>query len=149
MIAMPFKPRIQRLPVTPRTQRGVALLEVMIAIVVLGIGLLGTVGLQARSYSALSDASQRAEATIAAEKLLGIMSNDSANIGSYAVADGAAPSAALAPWLAETKVLIPGASISVTLVPQVRRNRVDIVIRWTRKAGGQENRHLLTSYIAS
>jgi type IV pilus assembly protein PilV len=39
----------------------------MLAIVILGIGLLGTVGLQARAYSALSDAGARAEATLAAE----------------------------------------------------------------------------------
>ena len=40
----------------PRRQQGVALLEVLVSVVILAIGLLGAVGLQARSYSALSDA---------------------------------------------------------------------------------------------
>ncbi|MES2263365.1 MAG: prepilin-type N-terminal cleavage/methylation domain-containing protein [Pseudomonadota bacterium] len=132
-----------------RRERGIALLEALIAIVILAIGLLGTVGLQARSYSSLSDASMRAEATIAAEKLLGIMSNDVANISAYAVAEDGAVNSTLTPWVSETLTLIPTAKISVTLVPDVRRTRVDIRIRWTRKAGGQESIHLLTSYIAT
>ncbi|SFL56546.1 type IV pilus assembly protein PilV [Rugamonas rubra] len=139
---------------TPRqgrraAQRGVALLEAMLAIVILGIGLLGTVGLQARAYSALSDASMRAEATMAVEKLLGVMSNDVANIPNYALAEGAVPNAALAPWLAETRGYIPGARIAVAVTAELRRFRVDATIRWTRKAGGVENQHQITSYISN
>lgn len=131
-----------------RRQRGVAMLEAMIAIVILAIGLLGTVGLQARSYSALSDASMRAEATMAAEKLLGLMSNDVANISSYALSEGATGNAAVAPWLAETQTRMPGALVSVRLTPQTARTMVEISIRWTRKTGSAENRHVLTSYVA-
>lgn len=139
-----------RLPRPPACrQRGVAMLEAMIAIVILAIGLLGTVGLQARSYSALSDASMRAEATIAGEKLFGIMSNDLPNLGNYALAENGAPSSAIAPWLAETKLQIPGAKVAVRLVTQsATTTMVEISIRWTRKTGSAENRHVLTSYVA-
>ncbi|CAN7290829.1 prepilin-type N-terminal cleavage/methylation domain-containing protein [Pseudoduganella sp. LjRoot289] len=132
----------------PRSQQGIAMLEAMIAIVILAIGLLGTVGLQARSYSALSDASMRAEATMAAEKLLGLMSNDVANINSYALTESGTGSTAVAPWLAETKAQMPGALVSVRLTPQTARTMVVITIRWTRKTGSAENRHVLTSYVA-
>jgi type IV pilus assembly protein PilV len=131
-----------------RRQQGVAMLEAMIAIVILALGLLGSVGLQARSYSALSDASARAEATIAAEKLLGIMSNDAANVNSYVLAEGATAGTAVAPWLDETKRAIPSAIVSVQVTQQTRRAMVQISIRWTRKAGGEENKHVLTSYVA-
>jgi type IV pilus assembly protein PilV len=131
-----------------RRQQGVAMLEAMIAIVILALGLLGSVGLQARSYSALSDASARAEATIAAEKLLGIMSNDAANVNSYVLSEGGTAGTAVAPWLAETKLAIPSAVVSVQVTQQTRRAMVQISIRWTRKAGGAENTHLLTSYVA-
>ncbi|SFU63356.1 type IV pilus assembly protein PilV [Pseudoduganella namucuonensis] len=141
-------PRIPCRPPAPRRQRGVALLEAIIAIVILGIGLMGTVGMQARAYSALSDAGARAEATIAGERLLGMMSNDTANLASYAVAENGTPTAQLSPWLAETRVAIPNAIVSVVVTPQVGRSRVDISMRWTRKAGGAENRHVLTSYVA-
>ena len=133
----------------PRRQRGVAMLEALIAIIILAIGLLGTVGLQARSYSALSDASMRAEATIAGERLFGIMSNDLPNLASYALAENATPGAAVAPWLADTKAQIPGAIVSVRLAQQnTTTTMVVISIRWTRKTGAEENRHVLTSYIA-
>lgn len=132
-----------------RRQQGVAMLEAMIAIVILAIGLLGSVGLQARSYSSLSDASARAEATIAADKLLGIMSNDTANLNSYALVEGATGSTQVATWLADTKAAIPSAIVSVQLTPQVRRTLVQISIRWTRKTGGEENKHVLTSYVAN
>jgi type IV pilus assembly protein PilV len=149
---MPRPTPRRRLPANwlpPRLQRGIALLEAMIAIVILGIGLLGTIGLQARAYSALSDAGLRAEATLAADKLLGTISADSGNVASYALAAGGTPSTAMQPWVTETKAAIPGAIITVVVTPAVRSNQVDITIRWTRKAGTAENRHLVTAYFGS
>jgi len=131
-----------------KKQGGVALLEVLIAIIILGIGLLGTIGLQARAYSALSDAGQRAEATIAADKLIGVMSNDVANLANYQVALDAEPPEELEPWMAETKSAIPSARVRVAVVQEdPLRSRVDIEISWKRKANETENRHRLTSYI--
>ncbi|MGB9991832.1 prepilin-type N-terminal cleavage/methylation domain-containing protein [Massilia sp. SM-13] len=131
-----------------KKQGGVALLEVLIAIIILGIGLLGTIGLQARAYSALSDAGQRAEATIAADKLIGVMSNDVANLANYQVALDAQPPEELEPWMAETKSAIPSARVRVAVVQEdPLRSRVDIEISWKRKANEAENRHRLTSYI--
>ncbi|HEY1147037.1 MAG TPA: prepilin-type N-terminal cleavage/methylation domain-containing protein [Pseudoduganella sp.] len=132
---------------TTKQQQGVALLEALIAAVILAIGLLGTVGLQARSYAAISDAGQRAEATLAAEELLGIMNNDQANIAGYAVTEGAAPPAALAAWAAKTNGRIPGVRYSVVVAPGAVGARVDVTIRWTRRQGDQQNQHLVTSYI--
>lgn len=132
-----------------RRQQGVAMLEAMIAIVILAIGLIGTVGMQARAVAALNDAGMRAEATMAADKLVGTMNADSANVANYALALGAAPNATLAPWVAETRSYIPNAKLSVVLTPQVRRTQVDITIKWTRKAGDPENQHLVTAYIGS
>ena len=136
-------------PQPRRRQRGIALLEVMIATVILGIGLLGTIGMQARAYAALADAGQRAEAALACEKLLGTMSADAANVASYALAANATPNSTVGPWVTETLAAIPGATISVTVQPAVRRNQVDIDIRWTRKSGDKQSRQHLTAYIGS
>jgi type IV pilus assembly protein PilV len=135
-------------------QRGIALLEALLATVILAIGLLGTIGLQARAYSVLSEADMRAEATIATEKLLGIMSNDQgalqSNLAGYAVAAGGAPGAALAPWYAETRALVPGAIIAVVVTPNgTSQSRVDITISWIRRNGDKTNQHRMTSYIAA
>lgn len=130
-------------------QAGIALLEALIAIVILGIGLLGMIGLQARAYAALSDASMRAEATMAAEKLLGVMNTDIPNLASYNLAENAAPNSFLAPWVLETQRAIPGARLTVRVQDQTRQSQVDIGISWQRKAAGQQNRHVVTAYIAN
>jgi type IV pilus assembly protein PilV len=134
----------------PRGQRGIALIEVLVAIVLLGIGVLGTIGLQGRSYSALADTGMRAEATIAAEKLIGVATNDQFNLGAYALAAGADPSPTLKPWYDETVAHIPGAKIVVAVVaPSVTApGQVTVTIRWQRKAGSPNNMHTVTSYIA-
>ncbi len=132
-----------------RRQRGVALLEVMIATIILGIGLLGTIGMQARAYSALSDAGLRAEAALACEKLLGTMTADAANVANYALAENGTPNSTIGPWVLETRAAIPGATISVVVTPQPRRNQVDINISWLRRAGADVSRQRLTAYIGS
>lgn len=134
----------------PRRQRGIALIEVLVAIVLLGIGLLGTIGLQGRSYAALADTGMRAEATIAAEKLIGVISTDQQNMAAYALAANGTPSASLRPWYDETRSRIPGAAISIAVVPASASTlgQVTVSIQWTRKAGTSANSHTVTSYIA-
>lgn len=119
-------------------QRGIMLVEAMIAVLLLGIGLLGAIGIQARSVSALSDATMRSEATMAGEALIATMTNDRANAESYAMAYNSTAPAALVPWHTETQTRIPGAKISVTVTTPVAGTsyrRVDIRITWQRKQG--------------
>lgn len=134
-----------------RRQAGIALMEALVAVVLLGVGLLGIVGLQARSYSALADTSMRAEATMAADKLLGVMAADQANLGGYAMTMGGTPGSSLGPWYEETRRQIPNAGISVEVaqVPGTTRTRVTITIAWARKANTAANQHVITSYLAT
>lgn len=133
-----------------RRQGGVALLEALLAAVLLAIGLLGTLGLQARSYAALSEAGLRTEATMAAESLMGRMATDKARLGAYAFAGGT-PSDELAPWYEETRTAIPDATIEITVAAagaQVSDPReVVITISWTRQANTPTNKHTVRAYI--
>ena len=140
-----FRPLVPR-----RAQGGVALLEALLAAMILAIGLLGTIGLQARSYAALSDAGMRAEAAIAANKLLGIMNTDLVNLEEYAITAGEEPSTSLAQWHEETVRLIPGATVVIAVTPAAGNApaAVDIAISWRRKAGTPLNTHRITSYFA-
>lgn len=141
-----------------RVQHGIALIEALLAATLLAIGLLGTIALQARAYSALSDAGMRAEATIAAEQLLGMMSSDLDNLGDYELQAGATPGDRIAAWVAATRARIPGATIKVHVAPVTgtTSNEVDIEIGWQRKAHkaadpnnpeAQYHTHRVTSYI--
>lgn len=140
--------RLQRFP--RRGQRGIAMIESLIAILILGIALVGTLGLQARSVAALSDAGLRAEATIAANQLLGMMNTDIANAGAYAVAKTAVPGERLAPWYAGVRERVPGATIEVSVTPiaGTTRTEVDIRIGWQRTTDSQVNSHRVTSYLS-
>jgi type IV pilus assembly protein PilV len=134
-------------------QQGIALVEAMIATVILAIGLLGTIGLQARALSAMNEASSRSEATLASERLFGLMSTDLAHLSSYALAEGAAGGAAVAPWVLETKALIPGANPSVVVTPASNgtdSTQVTITIKWQRKAGDATtaNTSTMTSFMS-
>lgn len=130
-------------------QRGVALLESLLAVVILGIALIGTLGLQARSTAALADAGLRAEATIAANQLVGIMSSDLANLDAYALAAGATPGTRLAAWHADLRSRIPGASVSIALSKDGSSVvGVDIAIGWQRTSDSQRNVHRITSWLS-
>jgi type IV pilus assembly protein PilV len=134
-----------------KAQQGIAMLEALLAIVILAIGVIGTIGLQARSVSALADAGLRAEAAIAADKLLGVMNTDFANLNGYKVTAGAVPPARLAAWHTETLRLIPGATIAVDVTPAAAAAapaKVDITIKWRRKTDTPENTHRIISYLA-
>lgn len=137
-----------------RKQGGIALLEALLATVLLAIGLLGAIGMQARAYSALSDAGLRAEATVASEKLLALMSIDQANLPAYAYAGSGTGSSQINGWLLDTRAAIPGAAIKVAVaaVPSTTRSQVDISISWQRKEGKQGSPpsvHAVTAYIAN
>lgn len=143
--------RAFRKPAPARSQGGVALLEALLAAVLLAIGLLGTIGLQARSYAALSDAGMRAEATIAVDKLIGIMNTDPDHLAEYGIAAGAQPSARLAQWHADTMRQIPGASVVISVTPRAGSApaSADITINWRRKTGTPLNAHRITAYFAA
>ena len=132
-----------------RRQRGMALIESIVAAVLLAIGVLGAVGMQARSTSALADAGMRAEATIAADRLLGMMAVDLPNAGAYALAAGATPTTRLQPWYDDTRAHIPNAQVVVAVTPATGRTRVAITISWTRRTGTASNAHRVVSYLAA
>ncbi len=64
-------------------QKGLVLLEALIAILIFSIGILGAVGLQASMIKANSDAKYRAEAGFIAEQRISQMWVDQANLNNY------------------------------------------------------------------
>ena len=67
-----------------RAQGGAFMLEALIAILIVSFGILGIVGLQARSLKAVGDAQYRGEAAFYAETLAGRMwSHDPTSLATY------------------------------------------------------------------
>lgn len=65
-------------------QRGVALLEALIALLIFSMGILAVVGLQANALRNTTEARLRIDASYFADQILGQMWVDRANLASYA-----------------------------------------------------------------
>jgi type IV pilus assembly protein PilV len=70
-------------PMHMRAQRGVTLVEVLVTMVILAIGLLGLVALQARVQILQAEAYQRAQALMLLKDMAGRIANNRNNAGGY------------------------------------------------------------------
>jgi type IV pilus assembly protein PilV len=133
-----------------RQQGGIALIESLVAVLLLAIGLLGAIGLQARASAALIDAGMRAEATMSANDLLNTIAVDFGNVADYNVLATGTPSARLLPWYTATKNRIPSGviAVAITVNASPAPSRVDITISWTRKKNTPQKTYHLVAYVA-
>lgn len=117
---------IRRRPSTLSRPRGFALLEVLVALIVCAIGVLGVVGLQGTMTRAQTSSAFRGEAAYLAQQLIGDMWLDRANLASYASADCGATCTA---WQHRVADRLPAGESTVTV--NAATGVVTIEIRWT------------------
>ena len=115
--------QIQTVPFRPaRRQRGVMLIEALIAILIFSIGILGIVGLQASAVQQSTDAKNRAEAAYLADQLMGAMWTDNrtvANLQAKYQSCGSSCSGFWT-WYGTVKKTLPGVADSIAdTQPQV------------------------------
>lgn len=135
-------------PATRQAQGGVALLEVLIAILIISFGVLGIIGLQANSIAITSDARYRVEASALAERLVSEMWLNPMNLASYAYAGTGTPPAPLAAWYADLTSDsrgLPGASSHKPTITIGADNLVTITIRWSPPNGTVHNHVVVAS----
>ncbi len=108
----------------PTRQRGVTLIEILVAIVLTAVGLLGLAGLQLRGIQVNQGSSMRSLAAIMAEDLADRMRSDYAAlatgsfVGTYTLSNlGTAPVASLNDWLYGLQALPAGTAAANTPVP--------------------------------
>lgn len=73
------------------TQRGVVLLEALVAVLLFSMGILALVGLQAAMMKNTEDAKLRSEASYIAQQWLGIMWADPTNLAAYIIPNNTDP----------------------------------------------------------
>lgn len=132
-----------------KSQRGVALLEVMIAILIISFGILGIIGLQANSIAITTDARYRVEASAFAERLIAEMWLNPASLASYAYDGSGSAPAPLATWygdLTSGSKALPGASTYKPTIVIGTDNLVTITIRWA-PPGGTVHNHMVVANI--
>lgn len=115
-------------------QEGVVLIEAMLAIVIFSIGVLAVVGLQAAMIKNADESKYRAEASYIAQKRIGQMWADPANLAAYIETD--------TPITGE----LPGGKRTVALTAA---GQYQVTVRWTRPgAGSTEHNYTTTAFIA-
>jgi type IV pilus assembly protein PilV len=138
-------------------QRGVGLLDAMIALLILSFGLLGMTRFQARMLAQGSESQARLVATQQADELLGmaIIDPTTATISNgpcYAVptATGCtnpAASAQATAWAARAAAALPGGSGAAGAVWNAANNQLTVTLTWTGKsmqAGEAPDQHQLS-----
>lgn len=133
-------------------QRGFSLLEVLVALILLSVGLLGLAGLQVTSLRHNVDSLTRSQATLAADAILERVRANKANALDYATefADGVATSGDeashsalattdLAAWKSQLADTLPGGQGQIGVAGdscsgRIANCRVTVTIRWFDKS---------------
>jgi type IV pilus assembly protein PilV len=105
---------------------GFALLEVLVALLVCSVGILGIVGLQASMTRAQTATTFRGEAAYLAQQLIGTMWADRSNLAGY---DTGTCSAACTDWKSRIANRLPSGAATVTV--DAATGLVTILIEWT------------------
>lgn len=149
--------RNRRLP-APRdirragSQRGVILLEALVAVLVFSVGVIALLALQASSITMTRDAKLRADASLIANEIIGLMWADKDNLASYqhfgsgGAAAGAVGAAACTPggaasanarvtaWLARATAALPGTTANRFQIAVQPSNVVTVSVCWRSPA---------------
>lgn len=120
-----------------RAQRGLGLIDALIAIAILAFGLLGMTRLQGRTVTAATDAQLRTTASQLADELLNTVLVDTANAACYTVpAVGACGSVAAAQratdWAARVLAGLPG-NVTRVVALDAATGRMTLSIGWTSR----------------
>jgi type IV pilus assembly protein PilV len=125
----------------PRAQRGSFLLEALISVLIVSLGLLGLIALQARAIQNVDDAQYRAEAAYLANSLLGQMwvHDPKKLVADFDSGGGGANYKEFADWIAQR---LPGGNIPanapvVTVTPGLTAQANDVRIQVFWQAPGE------------
>lgn len=91
-----------------KNQKGILLLEAMIAILLFSVGVLAVVGLQANAIKNVAQSKYRSDASFFADQILGQIWANRNNAASYAYAGGTPPTVAAA-WVQQVRDTLPNA----------------------------------------
>jgi type IV pilus assembly protein PilV len=125
----------------PRSD-GFALIEVMVAVLLFAIGILGLVGLQASMMQAQTSSKVRADAANLADELTAIIWSDMTNIAAYTTG-GCAGNARCNGWLTKLPQVLPGGTLqtltidlSGTSITNQDYGLITVTLNWSLPNGG-------------
>lgn len=105
---------------------GMSLVEVLVSTVIFAVGILGLLSANATAFTTFSDAKYRVDAALLADRLLGEIWVDRANVALYSHAGGPTSFNRVAPWIAEVIRILPNSDATVTIVG----TEVTVIVSW-------------------
>ena len=135
---------------TQRTQRGMGMIDALIALAILAFGLLALTRFQGRMTSQSTDAMARQNANRLADELVSMAVLDPAGWACYTVpatgtCTNAAARALTTNWMTRVSTGVPGYSAAtVTALAEAAGTRITIQINWTGKDQDADARQLVT-----
>jgi type IV pilus assembly protein PilV len=117
-----------------KLQKGVMLIEALLAILIFSIGILAIVGMQATAVKTVTDSKNRSEASLLADQLMSQIWTDNGNVALYAYPGAGAPPARMANWMNAVNARLPNATSLPPIVtitnPTPQGAIVEIQMRW-------------------
>lgn len=133
---------------TGMKQRGAALLEALIGILLFSIGILGLVAMQAVSVKQMADAKYRSDASFLANRIIGDMWGNRTNLASYAYSGSGTPPATIANWVTDLQNTLPGTTPTANQpIVQVAGNQVTISIFWQAPSAPTPHNYVSVAFI--
>ena len=128
-----------------RKQRGVMLIETLMAVLVFIIGVLGIIGLQAKMVKNVGETKYRADAAYLVNQVVGQMWVDQAHLASYDTAHASAY-ANRDNWKTVVANTLPGVPNNTPTITVGANNIITINITW-QPAGQSEHRYTFSTQI--
>lgn len=130
-------------------QRGIGLLDSLVALAILAMGMLAMTRFQARLIASGTDAQQRLVATQLADELLSLVMVDPDNGACYTVPAAGACSNATAraytdAWKARAESALE--QMAVNVLRDAANNRIEVTMAWTGKDGRDPREMKVVSY---
>jgi type IV pilus assembly protein PilV len=123
----------------PSVQKGIVILEALIALLIFSMGILALVGLQAAMVKNTSDNKYRADASFLAQERMGRMWADPTNLANYACSNVSANACG------DISKLLPNGTRTVTVAS---RGLVTVNVAW-RLPGGDAHNFTTSAYIGA
>ena len=124
--------------------RGVAMIEVLVAMLIFMLGVVGLVGLQAAMTHAQTNAKVRADASLLANDIVGRMWADLTNMASYN-GSGCASRPNCKEWQTKVSNSLPAGTGAVTV--DAATGDVAVTITWTMP-GGESHQYVTRTTVA-
>ncbi|MGO4392634.1 pilus assembly protein PilV [Variovorax sp. M-6] len=112
--------------------RGVVLIEVMVALLIFLLGILGFIGLQTSLTRVQSEADLRANAAYLSNEVIGRMWSDIGHLSGYAGTDSCTATGCIE-WRTKMQQVLPGGTASIAV--DAATGNVSIKLGWTLPGG--------------